>query len=119
SPAGVWLVAYRSNVLEVARQEVMTADIATVGWRRSHSPRLSSEVQVGQSFVDFKGPDGSRRRFAGLVDLTAVMSPQFSPGTVHLRLAHDITTTAEAEVRRDWPLLSGSVKWERLLDVEG
>ena len=119
SPGGVWLVSYRSNDLEIGRRTVLTADVITAGWRRAHSARLKSELQVGAANVDYEDASSDQRKFAGLLDVTAYFRSQESPSKVHLRVGHDITTTAEVGLFGAWRMLGASARWERLLDVEG
>ena len=118
SQAGVVLAGYRSNRLELAGKNVLESRIGSVGWRRSHTPRLRSEAQIGVAYVDYKDGKPEHRKLAGLVDVAAGGDPQVSPN-LHVRFAHDITTTMEAELSRDWSLVQASAKWERELDVEG
>jgi hypothetical protein len=119
SGAGVWLVSYHANELEIDNRTAVASGVVTAGWRRSHSERLRSEVRIGAANVNYEDGTPDERKLAGVVDVSATFRTWESPTTLRARLAEDITWTADIGLSRAWRMVGASVKWERLLDVEG
>jgi hypothetical protein len=119
TPGGPWVASFRSRDLRIGGRSAILSNSGMFGWRRSHTRQLSSELQLGVADVDLRDGTPSTRRLAALVDVTARLSPYAPAGGLHLSLAHDIATTAEVALSRDLSYGEATVKWQRLLDVEG
>ena len=99
--------------------QALRVSVATAGYRREHSPVLSSQLEVG--WADAKDVQGNtqRRTFAVAAGVAGLGQAMGLPFDVRARIARDVSTTGTAQL---WRSVSNSwvaARWERSLNAEG
>ncbi len=115
----VWLVGWRRQDWTLSGHPDLSLSAGTLGFRRAHTPSVSSELQLGVAEVE-DDLQGSRRRnlalIAGLNGLGHALSLPFD---ARLRVAHDVTTSGLVEAWRSVGGIHLTARWERSLEAEG
>lgn len=119
SEQGLWLIGWRGLRWTFRDQRALTASIVTVGLRRVHSDFWSSELELGGAAVADPANGTRSRRLAVVAGSTGFGRTLGLPFDARFRVAHDVTTTALAEVWREVVGTRLAGRWERTLDAEG
>lgn len=113
-----WLVSYRGDNLDLDRRG-LTAHVVSTGIKRTNLTWLSSEVELGGVSIQYEDGSPDQSHPAGALGLVATRGEQATPMVARFRVAHDVTTTAIAELSQSWEVARVTARWEKSLDAEG
>lgn len=114
-----WLVGWRRQEWTVGGRTELAASAATVGVRRSHTPFLSSELELGVAHVadDLAAP--AREELAVVVGLNGFGHALNLPFDGRFRVRRDVSTTGMAEIWRPMAGARVALRWERSMHAGG
>jgi len=114
-----WLIGWRREEWTVDGRTELASSVATVGVRRSHTPFLSSELELGIAHVadDLAGP--AREELAVVAGLNGFGHALNLPFDARFRVRRDVTTTGLAEIWRPMAGARVTLRYERSLHANG
>jgi hypothetical protein len=118
TPQGAWVVTGKYQDWTVNSVRRLSALTGMTGYRRYHTPTVSTEVQLGAVSLDqregYENP-----QFAWSVAVNGLAGALGLPFESRVRVGRDISTNGRAEISRDVGGLKLSAAYSRAVEAEG
>ena len=119
TPQGAWLMTGRYQDWTNDNVRTLAAATALTGYRRYHTPTVSSEVQLGATSRNRQSEGYESPEFAWTVAFEGLLGAMGLPFDSRLRVGHDIETVGSAELWRDVGGLKFTAEYSRSIQAEG